>query len=64
MADRFIHGMSEYFSVARAKAKTFLRDTEKDKQEGVQGQMPTRVSCQKKCWNKLKVVRTPTARQE
>ena len=32
--DQLIHGMCEYFSLARAKAKTFIKDAEKEKQEG------------------------------
>ena len=36
--DQFIQGMWEYFSYARAKAKKFLRDAKRDKQEGIQGQ--------------------------
>ena len=36
--DQFIQGMWEYFSLARAKTKNFLRDAAKGKQEGIQGQ--------------------------
>ena len=36
--DHLIQGMCEYFSLARAKSKTFSRDAEKAKQEGIQGQ--------------------------
>ena len=36
--DQYIHGMWEYFSFERAKAKTFMKDAEKEKQEGIQGQ--------------------------
>ena len=43
--DQFIQRMWEYFSLARAKAKKFLRNAEKEKQEGIQG-LP------KSFWNK------------
>ena len=36
--DQCIQGMWEYFSHETAKAKTFLKDAEKEKQEGIQGQ--------------------------
>ena len=36
--DQLTQGTREYFSLARAKAKNFLRDAEKEKQEGIQGQ--------------------------
>ena len=36
--DQLKQGMWEIFSFARAKAKKFLRDVKKDKQEGIQGQ--------------------------
>ena len=34
---QFIQGMCECFSLERAKAKKFLKDAEKEKQEGIQG---------------------------
>ena len=36
--DQYIQGMWEYFCCERLKAKKFLKDVEKEKQEGVQGQ--------------------------
>ena len=36
--DQFIQGPWAYFSLARAKAKKFLKDAEKEKQERTQGQ--------------------------
>ena len=36
--DQYIQGMWEYFSLERAKAKKFLKDAEKEKQEEIQGQ--------------------------
>ena len=35
--DQFIQGKWEYFSLARVKAKKFMKDAERDKQEGTQG---------------------------
>ena len=36
--EQFLQGMWEYFSLERARAKKFLRDAEKERQEGTQGQ--------------------------
>ena len=36
--DQFIQGMWEYFSLKRLKAKKFMKEAEKEKQEGIQGQ--------------------------
>ena len=36
--DQYLQGMWKYFSLERAKAKKFLKDAEKEKQEGIQGQ--------------------------
>ena len=36
--DQYIQGMWQYFSIERLKAKKFLKDAEKEKQEGIQGQ--------------------------
>ena len=36
--DQYVQGMWEYFSFERAKAKKFLKDAEKEQQEGIQGQ--------------------------
>ena len=36
--DQYIQGIWEYFSLERVKAKKFLKDAEKEKQEGLQGQ--------------------------
>ena len=36
--DQFNKELWEYFSFVRANAKNFLRDAEKEKQEGIQGQ--------------------------
>ena len=35
--DQYIQGMWEYFSLERARAKKFMKDAEKEKQEGIQG---------------------------
>ena len=42
----------EYFSLVRAKAKKFLKDAEKEKQEGLQGHWQQESSCQRIFWNK------------
>ena len=36
--DQLIQGVCENFSLARAKAKNFIKDAEKEKQEGIPGQ--------------------------
>ena len=36
--DQYIQGMSEYFSFERVKSKKFMKEAEKEKQEGIQGQ--------------------------
>ena len=36
--DEFIQGMWEYFSLERATATQFLKDAEKEKWEGIQGE--------------------------
>ena len=35
--DQYVRGMWEYFSLERLKAKKFLKDAEKEQQEGIQG---------------------------
>ena len=44
--DQFIQGKWEYFSLERVKAKKFMKDAERDKKEGIQGQWQ-RHSCQR-----------------
>ena len=36
--DQFTQGKWEHFSLERVKANMFMKDAEKDKQEGIQGQ--------------------------
>ena len=36
--DQYLQGMWEYFSFERLKAKKFMKEAEKEKQEGIQGQ--------------------------
>ena len=36
--DQYIQGIWEYFSIERLTAKKFMKDAEKEKQEGTQGQ--------------------------
>ena len=36
--DQFLQGLWEYFSIERLKAKKFLKDAEKEKHEGIEGQ--------------------------
>ena len=49
--DQFTQGRREYFSLARAKAKKFLRDAEKAKQEGTQAN-GNKSLLPKNFWNK------------
>ena len=51
--DQKIQGVWEYFSLERAKAKKFLKDAEKEKQEGIQGQWQ-RESPAKECLEQVK----------
>ena len=52
--------MWEYFSIERAKAKKFLKDAEKEKQEGIQGQWKQE-SLAKEFLDQVKVVWIQTA---
>ena len=36
--DQYIQGMLEYLSLERVNANKFMKDAEKEKQEGIQGQ--------------------------
>ena len=52
--DQYIQGLWEYFSFERAKAKQFMKDAEKEKQEGIRAS----VTCQRIPGASKSVVRT------
>ena len=54
-------GMSKYFSLARAKVNNFLKDAEKEKQEGIQGQWQHEPLAKEFLEQVKKVVRTQIA---